>query len=90
MLCLVRLGEVDGSESEARGRFLTLNNVKGMACGILAAWTVTAAAAFPVIAANQVQSSNCASIRIVMAKLCVPSQCFFFASLFPQNFDRES
>ncbi|KAF7830743.1 thylakoid lumenal 17.4 kDa protein, chloroplastic-like [Senna tora] len=44
-------GESDASET--RQTSLAFNHIKGVTCGILAAWTVTAAAAFPVIAANQ-------------------------------------
>ncbi|XP_028789844.1 thylakoid lumenal 17.4 kDa protein, chloroplastic [Neltuma alba] len=44
-------GELDGG-SETNERLVTFNNIKSLTCGILAAWTVTAAA-FPVIAASQ-------------------------------------
>lgn len=42
--------ELDGSENKAR--LFSFNTIKGVACGILAAYTVTSAS-FPVIAATQ-------------------------------------
>ncbi|KAI9096708.1 hypothetical protein K1719_025887 [Acacia pycnantha] len=45
-------GELDDG-SEAKQRLVTFSNIKNLTCGILAACTVTAAAAFPVIAARQ-------------------------------------
>ncbi|XP_054796619.1 thylakoid lumenal 17.4 kDa protein, chloroplastic [Prosopis cineraria] len=39
--------------SETKEGLLAFNNIKGVTCGVLAAWTVTTAAAFPVIAASQ-------------------------------------
>lgn len=51
-LVVVGEAELDGSENKAR--LFSFNTIKGVACGILAAYTVTSAS-FPVIAATQVQ-----------------------------------
>lgn len=52
MFC-VPAAATDGSES--KGSFFQCNELKSVACGILAAWAVTAA--LPGIAANQVNST---------------------------------
>lgn len=44
----------DGSESKVN--LLQFKELRGVACGVLAAWAVTAAS--PVIAANQVKSAH--------------------------------
>lgn len=51
-IVVVREGELDGSINKAR--LFSFNTIKGVACGILAAYTVSSAS-FPVIAATQVQ-----------------------------------
>jgi len=49
---VVGKAELDGTENKPR--LLSLNRIKGVACGILAAYAVTSAS-FPVTAATQVQ-----------------------------------
>lgn len=54
---VVVVGEAELDGTENKPRLLSLNKIKGVACGILAAYAVTSAS-FPVTAATQVQTSN--------------------------------